>query len=154
MNGIVSVLVGLLFAASSLQSFAVKELPVYHKVDTNFLEVCTKVTINEKMFTGECRLYPPSVFDENLKVYIDIVNTSDSSMTIDRLFREKLLLDSTKFFRANYSEEYVKNLDDFEAKLSNLGDKLLKSTESVTILDFLNAYKGNIVNFIHLFFIT
>ncbi len=143
MNVLVSVLVGLLFAAHSLQSFAVKESPVYRKVDTNFLEVCAKVTINEKMFTGECRLYPPSVFDENLKVYIDIVNTSDSSMTIDSLFKEKLLIDSTKFFRANHSTEKVETLDNFETELSKLGDKLLKSTESATIREFLEAYESN-----------
>lgn len=86
---------------------AASEMPT-SPPETRFVDVCTKFTKNQKVFAGECNLYPPNVFDSELQLYLEVVRDCDSRLSIDKLIREKFsVFDWTGFFRANYSSETV-----------------------------------------------
>ncbi len=137
MNIAFSLVLGLMLTSTSLQSRAAE-------IKTDFLGLCSRVTINEKLFTGKCQLYPPDVFDKNLNISLEIIKASDPELTIDKLFRDKLLVDSTKYFRDKYTlnSSYTSSLDQFVVELENLGDVLLNKIDNVKIKNFSEAYSS------------
>ncbi len=88
-----------------LNNYSSIEILKNRYTDTDFDIICLEFTKNEKCFTNQCTLFPEAQFFSFLNMKVDFIKKCDPKKTIYEFLKDDLFLNSTDFFRSNYSNE-------------------------------------------------
>lgn len=77
-----------------------------------FVDACSKVQLNQKLFDGNCYLENENIY-EKINDFLNLVNKTNPNLSIDEFLRNHLFINTTVFFREKYNNntDYINTLN-------------------------------------------